>query len=319
MHTLARSAPVSYFARPTLPAASCLHFIRHFQPITRGELVQYTGKSQPTVTRAVAALLDAQLIRERNDLAIVQGPGRPKIPLVLAPSPFVQVGVAIGTHTTYVGAYSIRGNALQEQLVHTTAAKQSPEQFIATIADAIRHVAAATNLRLASIGVSTSGTIGRFGYVNAPNLGWRGVPLHELLSTHFDVPLSVSTAIQAIAGAELQSQTPDEPHTTLVLHSDDSIGAALADAKEVRTLEVERSSLLEASIQLVRSYTPSAVVLAGDTFGSKAEARLFHQSLLQEAAQPVQVRIYPAHLENARAAARAVAMERLMHDPLELA
>ncbi|AZA08204.1 ROK family protein [Corynebacterium pseudopelargi] len=320
MHTLARSAPAPQFVRPTLPAAACLHFIRHFQPITRGDLITYTGKSQPTITRAIAALLDANLVRERADLAVVQGPGRPKIPLVLAPSPFVQVGIAIGTHATYIGAYSLRGSALKEQLVHITAAKHTPEQFLHTIAEAAMHVARETKLPLACVGISTSGTINRFGYVQAPNLGWRSVALQDIAHQLFDVPVSISTAIQAIAGAELQSQQPDQPSNVVVLHSDDSIGAALIDQKEVRSLEVaDRASLLDASIQLVKTHAPHTVVLAGDTFESTTEARRFHRTLLQEAPQEVSVRVFPAHLDNARAAARAVAMERLMQDPLSLA
>ena len=84
------------FSRPTTPAAKCLHLIRLHETTSRSDLVKATGLSQPTVTRAIAALVDAGYVTERNDLTQSKGRGRPTIPLELADMP----GAVSYTHLT---------------------------------------------------------------------------------------------------------------------------------------------------------------------------------------------------------------------------
>ena len=76
--------PGPVFTRPRTPAAKCLHLVRLNPIITRSELVEATGLSQPTITRATTALLNAGLIQERTDLTQSQGRGRPTVPLEAA-------------------------------------------------------------------------------------------------------------------------------------------------------------------------------------------------------------------------------------------
>ncbi|MCQ9370771.1 ROK family protein, partial [Corynebacterium sp. 35RC1] len=75
MESSARLRTAPSFTRPSSPAAACLHLIRHFQPVMRSTLIEGTGRSQPTVTRAVSALIGADLVRERPDLSTPTGPG----------------------------------------------------------------------------------------------------------------------------------------------------------------------------------------------------------------------------------------------------
>ena len=56
------------FSRPSSPAAKCLHLIRLRELTSRSELVKDTHLSQPTITRAVAALVKAGYVTERTDL-----------------------------------------------------------------------------------------------------------------------------------------------------------------------------------------------------------------------------------------------------------
>ena len=105
MRTLATTPATPYFILPETPAASCLHYLRHHGLTTRNELVTRTGFSQPTVTRAVTALIQAQLVQERPDLIFSSGPGRPRVPVELAPSPRLHVGVSIFAHEYFVAQY----------------------------------------------------------------------------------------------------------------------------------------------------------------------------------------------------------------------
>ncbi|OWN55324.1 hypothetical protein AY502_01805 [Corynebacterium belfantii] len=302
------------FTKPTSPAASCLHLIRHLQPVTRATLVNGSGKSQPTVTRAVAALMEAHLVRERPDLSIPQGPGRPTIPIELAPSPWVHIGVAVGTRATYIGAYNTRGIALREKMIEIRPASTSIDTYIDAITTAITELTTLSELPLASIGISSSGRVSPTGLVTAANLGWDRLDIVSALYKRIPVPIAVTSVITAIAGAEQQAQDPNHPSTTLIFYADDSTGAALQTPDSITTVPIDTSSedvalLSEAAVHLVAEHAPNSIVLAGSAFSNPDDARTVGKAL----------RSSPTHLDNARAAARAVALDHLIEDPLGLA
>ncbi|WP_281510941.1 ROK family protein [Corynebacterium belfantii] len=313
------------FTKPTSPAASCLHLIRHLQPVIRVTLVNGSGKSQPTVTRAVAALMEAHLIRERPDLSIPQGPGRPTIPIELAPSPWVHIGVAVGTRATYIGAYNTRGIALREKMIEIQPASTSIDTYIDAITTAITELTTLSELPLASIGISSSGRVSPTGLVTAPNLGWNRLDIVSALYKHIPVPIAVTSVITAIAGAEQQAQDPNHPSTTLIFYADDSTGAALQTPESITTVPIDTSSenvalLSEAAMHLVAEHAPNSIVLAGSAFSNPDDTRTVGKALRSSPTNPnIEIRVFPTHLDNARAAARAVALDHLIEDPLGLA
>ncbi|CAB0980321.1 ROK family protein [Corynebacterium diphtheriae] len=313
------------FTKPTSPAASCLHLIRHLQPVTRATLVNGSGKSQPTVTRAVAALMEAHLVRERPDLSIPQGPGRPTIPIELAPSPWVHIGVAVGTRATYIGAYNTRGIALREKMIEIRPASTSIDTYIDAITTAITELTTLSELPLASIGISSSGRVSPTGLVTAANLGWDRLDIVSTLYKQIPVPIAVTSVITAIAGAEQQAQDPKHPSTTLIFYADDSTGAALETTESITTVPIDTSSedvalLSEAAVHLVAEHAPNSIVLAGSAFSNPADARTVGKALRSSPTNPnIEIRVFPTHLDNARAAARAVALDHLIEDPLGLA
>ncbi|AEX71089.1 ROK family protein [Corynebacterium diphtheriae] len=313
------------FTKPTSPAASCLHLIRHLQPVTRATLVNGSGKSQPTVTRAVAALMEAHLVRERPDLSIPQGPGRPTIPIELAPSPWVHIGVAVGTRATYIGAYNTRGIALREKMIEIRPASTSIDTYIDAITTAITELTTLSELPLASIGISSSGRVSPTGLVTAANLGWDRLDIVSTLYKRIPVPIAVTSVITAIAGAEQQAQDPKHPSTTLIFYADDSTGAALQTTESITTVPIDTSSedvalLSEAAVHLVAEHAPNSIVLAGSAFSNPDDARTVGKALRSSPTNPnIEIRVFPTHLDNARAAARAVALDHLIEDPLGLA
>ncbi|CAB0886473.1 ROK family protein [Corynebacterium diphtheriae] len=313
------------FTKPTSPAASCLHLIRHLQPVTRATLVNGSGKSQPTVTRAVAALMEAHLVRERPDLSIPQGPGRPTIPIELAPSPWVHIGVAVGTRATYIGAYNTRGIALREKMIEIRPASTSIDTYIDAITTAITELTTLSELPLASIGISSSGRVSPTGLVTAANLGWDRLDIVSTLYKQIPVTIAVTSVITAIAGAEQQAQDPKHPSTTLIFYADDSTGAALETTESITTVPIDTSSedvalLSEAAVHLVAEHAPNSIVLAGSAFSNPDDARTVGKALRSSPTNPnIEIRVFPTHLDNARAAARAVALDHLIEDPLGLA
>lgn len=203
------SSPHLAFARPKTPASKCFHLMR-LQPLTtRSELVEVTGLSQPTVTRAVTALINAGLVVERNDLTQSQGRGRPTIPLELADNPDVYAGIAVGTSVTYIGLFDAHGRTVREVEVATPMARLRAEDFIEHVMAGLNRLSAGLERPLASVGVTFPGAVSADGVVNAPSLGWHDVDIAGRLRFQFSVPVTVSAAVPAIIGSELQNAEVD--------------------------------------------------------------------------------------------------------------
>lgn len=240
------------FSRPRTPAAKCLHLVRLHQIVTRSELVEATGLSQPTITRAITALINAGLVQERNDLTRSQGRGRPTIPLELAPSLQIHAGIAVGTSTTYIGLYDTRGRTIRDDEVATPVAELSENDFIEHVMAGLNRLSAGLDRPLASVGVTTSGRVSEDGVVTAPNLGWHEVDVAGRLRYQFSVPVTVSAAVPAILGSEIQAgELPangEEAPTEIALFADDSIGAAVSGPEgihQVGTLPTTEGQVLD--------------------------------------------------------------------------
>ncbi|AKE40297.1 ROK family protein,MarR family regulator [Corynebacterium kutscheri] len=308
------------FRRPSSPAAVCLHLIRHHQPVSRAFLMEHSHKSQPTITRAITALLTAELIQERPDLATTQGPGRPTIPVEFSQTPWVQIGVAIGTKSTYIGAYTTRGQVIREHMMDLTVAKISPTEFINHLVTAINSIVTIIGRPLSSLGVSTSGEVTPEGIVTADNLGWDQFNLAARIRQHINVPITVSSVVSAIAGAEQQLQTPSRSHRVLIFYVDDSVGAAVTGRYGVETVIFDQLDTLgDTAVKLANEVNPNIIVFAGSAFASSTDAQAISQALKRTQHRNIELRVIPTHKDNARAAARAVGMDRLIYDPLSMA
>ncbi len=331
------------FTGPASPAALCLQLIRLKQPVTRTFLVDHLQHSQPTITRAVLALIRNQLIRERPDKIVTTGPGRPKVPLEMAPTPWALVGMAIGTNSTYLGVYGTRGQLLREQFVEINPAELTISSFINELLPQINSMVSDSKLPLASLGISTSGIVDEQQLITAANLGWDHADVVTPFEQALGIPVTLASVIEAIAGAEQQTQMPPRPlpprnkskatppkrimrgprakdHRGLIFYVDDSVGAAIHTHNDVTLIEVGNyADLEEAAVDLAARTSPDTLVLAGSAFENSVEAHAVGRALRSSEHAKVEIRVIPTHIDNARAAARAVAVARLLADPVSFA
>ncbi|MEZ2190224.1 MarR family transcriptional regulator [Corynebacterium sp. CCM 9204] len=346
MSGLAVSTHTPVFRRPTIPTARCLHHMMRGRLLIRGDLVSATGLSQPTVTRAVTSLIGAGLIRERPDLVQATGPGRPRIPLEMAPSPWVHIGITTGIDSgTLLSFFDTRGRVLRETAV---CAGQDPEDTTEHLIAGIHRLLSGMTFPLADIGVATE----------SPEDG----TLAERLTAEFGVPVTIGELTAALAAAELHTtETTADP--ILIIHLDHGLTVAVADDSGVRTHPVdytlgakalahrlaaagittadgslgykgllpstspqpqELRSLLDTRAhdlgktvaRLTRDTGSGTVVLAGPGFtidpgGYRELAATVNPSVNKNVA----IRIIPDTVTLSRAAARAVALDRLLSDP----
>ena len=347
------------FSRPTTPAAKCLHLVRLHETTSRSDLVKATGLSQPTVTRAIAALVGAGYVTERNDLTQSKGRGRPTIPLELADMPGVHAGVAVGTESTYVALFDLKGRTLLSRDMDITVSKVSEDDFIQSMMAELNQMTTKVDRPLGTVGVTTSGTVRDGGRVFAPNLGWDGVDIGDQLREQFAVPVEVSSISSAIVGSEMQSTASLDIPSVMALFADDSIACAISRPDGVEPIEVEQGELTTQGLinaigvqgirtlkdavtdsreetryaldrrarglgslvaRLCSNHSPATVVVAGSAFIDDRLASVpFARAVRSEAQCDPELRLIPTHREVVRDIARAVALDRVLREPLKVA
>ncbi|WP_448859860.1 ROK family protein [Corynebacterium propinquum] len=374
------------FGQPTTPAAKCLYVIRQNSVISRADLITATGLSQPTITRAITTLLAEGYVVAREDLARSHGRGRPTTPVELAKPQWMLAGIAVGTKETFLSVFDIRGRTIRESTIDTPVAQLSESDFIQHIMAGLHRLVTGLEHTLLSVGVTTSGQVSRDGVVSAPNLGWEQVDVAAALRYQFSVPVSVSSAVPAILGSEMQAGdllVTDDADRTLVLFADDSLGSAFTNTLGVHPIEIlppvsddtlgfaeaapekslitssilaritekfpeldpapatlaqavalaadnegvreildaRASALARLTVDLVKKYRISTVVVAGSAFVDDSRAPKLFAATVREimtTAKAPKMRMIPTHEEVVRSITRAAALDQMLREPLDL-
>ena len=181
-------------------------------PIPRVEIARRTGLSQAAVTKAVAPLIETGFVTEQGaapaEVDSQLGIGRPVSPLTVVPSSVSVIGVKvtptslIGVTTDFTaGILSVRHEKLDDT---------APERVIERLAELVKALIGSLKSGEASagpligIGVAVSGDVdARYGVVrDSPLMGWRGVPVADLLGKRIKVPIVVTNDVRALTVAE---------------------------------------------------------------------------------------------------------------------
>ncbi len=184
--------------------SAILDLIRTRGPISRVQIARHLNLSQASVTRNVQKLLDDNLVVE-----VAQGnssKGRKPVLLHLNFQASLIVGIDQGG-TKISGALSdLEGKFLTQQ--------RSPVRFtdnldqllvvIQEILDTAPSVNGDGAQRIRGVGVGVPGVVRRDGTVVwAPALGWRKLPLKQIIKEHFGIPAFVENDANLAALGEL--------------------------------------------------------------------------------------------------------------------
>ena len=181
-------------------APAILAVIRRDGPLSRAAIAERTGLSMPTVSRQVAALIDADLVREAPGRAPAGSLGRPRVPVDINTGIVAACGVHIGVRTVTYGLADLRGNLLASERMPT------PERDAFTrIGSRVREFLANwPHRRIAGVGLATGGQADTAaGLISHQRLGWHNVPARDLLQREVGLPVRVDSHVPAMARAEL--------------------------------------------------------------------------------------------------------------------
>jgi predicted NBD/HSP70 family sugar kinase len=171
---------------------------------SRSQLGSLTGLNRSTIADLVAELVGLGLVVERRT-TVKTGPGRPS-PLVTAnASGAVVIAVELAVDSIAVATVGLGGHLFNQVRVDRPRGRFSPAETLDDVASLAEPLIGALPdpHRLTGVGVAVVGiTRASDGFVHfAPNLGWRDVPLGELLAERLALDVPVSIANEADLGA----------------------------------------------------------------------------------------------------------------------
>lgn len=184
-------------------ASVVLRSVLEHGPVARSTIARLTGLSPASVTDYCARFTELGLIREAAAPRRSNGVGRPHVPVDLDDSRFVVGGVHIAVPYTTIALLDLRGRVLaRRELKHE---HTGPGRVLARAADGLAALLAGMpGARPLGVGVATGGWVDRDSgtVVEHPLLGWRDVPVREVLGARTGLPVHVDGHARALVHGE---------------------------------------------------------------------------------------------------------------------
>lgn len=216
--------------------ASLLELLRQTPGLTRAELAQRSKLTKVTVGAAVQELLEHGWLWE--GAPIRGGSGRPGKALSLHPGHHAVLGLEIGVHGLHALAIDLSGAILAQR--HQRFSPSQPDTTLDTLAEMVRELIddALGTRQLLGVGLAVPGPTSpqQHRLSLAPNLGWRDLPLLDMLKQRLPGLAGIWTMdneAKAAAFGELylaRSSTTDEtPASLLYVSAGTGIGSGLVE------------------------------------------------------------------------------------------
>jgi predicted NBD/HSP70 family sugar kinase len=168
-------------------------------PTTRAEIARETGLTAATISDIVSGLVAEGIVREIG-LAASTG-GKPPVLLDIDANARSVVALDL-SGSQWIGTV----HDLRQNVLHRTIAPHNDlrgNDALKTVKEMLEDLTAEAPHPILGIGIGTPGVVTGDGIViEAANLGWRGLPLAELLNGCFDWPIHVVNDSRAAAVAE---------------------------------------------------------------------------------------------------------------------
>lgn len=215
-------------------ASVVLRSVLEHGPVARSTIARLTGLSPASVTDYCARFTGLGLIRESATPQRSKGVGRPHVPVDLDASRFVVGGVHVAVPYTTVALLDLRGRVVAERRIGHDST--SPSLVLARAAEGLDALLAeAAGTTPLGVGVAAGGWVDRDSgtIVDHPLLGWRDVPVRELLGARTGLPVHVDGHARALVNGERLFGRARGSRSVLHLFVGNVVDAAFATNDEV--------------------------------------------------------------------------------------
>ncbi|WP_329276849.1 ROK family transcriptional regulator [Streptomyces sp. NBC_01451] len=215
-------------------ASVVLRSVLEHGPVARSTIARLTGLSPASVTDYCARFAELGLIREESAPRRSNGVGRPHVPVDLDSSRFVVAGVHVAVSFTTVALLDLRGRVVsRRELAHE---HTDPGWVLARAAEGLGALLEGSPGRRAlGVGVAVGGWVDRESgtVVEHPMLGWRDVPVRDVLRARTGLPVHVDGHARALVNAERLFGPARGSGSVLHLFVGNVVDAAFATNDEV--------------------------------------------------------------------------------------
>ena len=168
---------------------------------SRADIARSTGLTRVTISDLVGEFITEGLIVETGQREDAR-PGKPATLLDINRSAFQIVGVDLSDYALFRGAVLDLDGTILERREIELASATGPEAT-AKVVDLVERLVNLTTSPILGVGVGSPGVVDLTGTVlSAPNLGWVDLPLQQLLSERFGLPVVVGNDANAAVLAE---------------------------------------------------------------------------------------------------------------------
>jgi predicted NBD/HSP70 family sugar kinase len=196
-------------------------------PTSRSQLASLTGLNRSTIADLVGELASLGLVVERRAPKSA-APGRPSPVVAANPEGAVVLAIEVAVDSIAVATIGLGGHVYNRVRIDRPRGRFSPSE---TVEDAVKLAepllaSVPLNHHFAGVGVAVVGLTRRVdGFVHlAPNLGWRDVPLGELLADRLGVDVPIHVANEADLGALSEHRRGVRPGAANLLFVSGEVG-----------------------------------------------------------------------------------------------
>jgi predicted NBD/HSP70 family sugar kinase len=170
-------------------------------PMSRADLARRLGISKVTVSDLVAEVIESGHAVELGQSDQVR-PGKPATLVDVNRTGLQAIGIDLAAHEVLRGAVlDLDGNILVR--AERSMGDDTGEAIVAIVLELVHEMVAAATTPILGIGVGTPGIVVAGGVVDtAPNLGWRDVPLRDLIVEATGLPVFVVNDADAAVHAD---------------------------------------------------------------------------------------------------------------------
>ena len=161
--------------------------------VSRAAVSAHTGITRATVSRLVDELISAGILVELGTSGEALR-GRPAVLLAPRPGGAVALGLEVNISSLSARAVDLSGTVLAEEVLIGDFAGSDPNatmEQLGHVARRVMSVGRPTGAPYVGAGLALPGLVSTHALTLAPNLGWRDIPLPELLSPIEDLSVSI--------------------------------------------------------------------------------------------------------------------------------